>query len=142
MAVFRVDAIGVALKELEISGYLVRRQLRDARGRITDTEYTIYEQPHTPLPGTACPDTEKPDMDFPDTDTPYPEKPAQLSKDQTSPEKRKTDEFMTDESNPVPSSPPRCLYSVQWKGKLSCDRGLTAWLSTGLNFAYPFITTL
>lgn len=127
MAVFRVDAIGAALKELEISGYLVRRQLRDARGRITDTGYTIYEQPHTPLPGTACPDTEK---------------PAQLSKDQTSPEKRKTDEFMTDESNPVPSSPPRCLYSVQWKGKLSCDRGLTAWRSTGLNFAYPFITTL
>ena len=35
-----------------------------------------------------------------------------------------------------------CLYSVQWKGKLSCDRGLTAWRSTGLNFAYPFITTL
>lgn len=100
-----VDAIGAALKELEISGYLVRRQLRDARGRITDTEYTIYEQPHTPLPGTACPDTEKPDMDSPDTDTPYPEKPAQLSKDQTNPEKRKTDEFMTDESNPVPSSP-------------------------------------
>lgn len=26
--------------------------------------------------------------------------------------------------------------------KLSCDRGLTAWRSTGLNFAYPFITTL
>ena len=69
-----VDAIGAALKELEIRGYLVRRQLRDARGRITDTEYTIYEQPHTPLPGTACPDTEKPDMDSPDTDTPYPEK--------------------------------------------------------------------
>lgn len=101
-----VDAIGAALKELEISGYLVRRQMRDARGRITDTEYTIYEQPHTPLPDTACPDTEKPDMDSPNTDTPYPEKPAQLSKDQTSPEKRKTDEFMTEESNPVPSSPP------------------------------------
>lgn len=47
MAVFRVDAIGAALKELEISGYLVCRQLRDARGRITDTEYTIHEQPHT-----------------------------------------------------------------------------------------------
>ena len=101
-----VDAIGAALKELEISGYLVRRQLRDAKGRITDTEYTIYEQPHTPSPDMACPDTENPDMDSPDTDTPYPEKTAQLSKDQTSPEKRKTDEFMTDESNPVPSSLP------------------------------------
>ena len=37
-----VDAIGAALKELESHGYLVRRQLRDSRGRITDTEYTIY----------------------------------------------------------------------------------------------------
>ena len=67
-----VDAIGAALKELEISGYLVCRQLWDAKGRITDTEYTIHEQPHTPLPGTACPDTEKPDMDSPDTGTPAP----------------------------------------------------------------------
>ena len=72
MAVFRVDAIGAALKEQEISGYLVCRQLRDARGRITDTEYTIYEQPHMPLPDMACPDTEKPDMDSPDTGTPAP----------------------------------------------------------------------
>ena len=53
-----VDAIGAALKELESHGYLVRRQLRDSRGRITDTEYTIYESPHTPLPDTASPDTE------------------------------------------------------------------------------------
>ena len=45
-----VDAIGAALKELESHGYLVRRQLRDSRGRITDTEYTIYESPHTPPP--------------------------------------------------------------------------------------------
>ena len=69
MAVFRVDAVGAALKELEISGYLVCRQLRDARGRITDTDYTIYEQPHIPLPGMDCADTEKPDMDSPDTGT-------------------------------------------------------------------------
>ena len=54
-----VDAIGAALKELESHGYLVRRQLRDSRGRITDTEYTIYESPHPPLPDTASPDTEQ-----------------------------------------------------------------------------------
>ena len=40
-----VDAIGSALKELETAGYIVRRQLRGANGRITDTEYIIYEQP-------------------------------------------------------------------------------------------------
>lgn len=33
-----VDAIGAALKELEARGYLVRRQIRDSKGRITDTE--------------------------------------------------------------------------------------------------------
>ena len=40
-----VDAIGSALKEWETAGYIVRRQLRGANGRITDTEYIIYEQP-------------------------------------------------------------------------------------------------
>ena len=60
-----VDAIGAALKELEVRGYLVRRQIRDSKGRITDTEYTIYESPHTPLPDTASPDTENPYLDKP-----------------------------------------------------------------------------
>ena len=55
-----VDAIGAALKELESCSYLVRNQLRDAKGRISDTEYTIYESPHMPLPDTALPDTDLP----------------------------------------------------------------------------------
>ena len=41
-----VDAIGAALRELEGAGYIVRHQRRDKSGRITDTEYVIYEQPH------------------------------------------------------------------------------------------------
>ena len=40
-----VDAIGGALRELETAGYIVRHQLRDRQGRISDTEYVIYEQP-------------------------------------------------------------------------------------------------
>ena len=60
-----VDAIGGALRELETAGYIVRYQLRDRQGRISDTEYVIYEQPQpknpdTPQPDTASPDTEKP----------------------------------------------------------------------------------
>ena len=60
-----VDAIGGALRELEAAGYIVRHQLRDRQGRISDTEYVIYEQPQpkapdTPQPDTASPDTEKP----------------------------------------------------------------------------------
>ena len=37
-----VDAIGSALRELETAGYIVRNQLRDQQGRISDTEYVIY----------------------------------------------------------------------------------------------------
>jgi hypothetical protein len=73
-----VDSIGGTLKELEKMGYIVRTQLRDARGRITDTEYVIYEQPKS-CPDTPSPDTENPDMDAPDVDTPYLEPPAQLN---------------------------------------------------------------
>ena len=40
-----VDAIGGALRELETAGYIVRHQLRDRQGRISDTEYVIYEKP-------------------------------------------------------------------------------------------------
>ena len=59
-----VDAIGSALKELETAGYIVRRQLRGTNGRITDTEYVIYEQPQPDMsqPYPASPDTENPDM--------------------------------------------------------------------------------
>ena len=79
-----VDSIGTALKELENAGYIIRNKLRDERGRITDTEYIIYEfpqagpvdnsEPHTPLPCTDSPDTENSYMD-----EPYTENPAQLS---------------------------------------------------------------
>ena len=63
-----VDAIGAALRELEAAGYIVRHKLRDRQGRISDTEYVIYEQPQpknpdTPQPDMASPDTENPDMD-------------------------------------------------------------------------------
>ena len=74
-----VDAIGGALRELEAAGYIVRHQLRDRQGRISDTEYVIYEQPQpkapdTPQPDTASPDTENPYLADPDT-----EKPAELN---------------------------------------------------------------
>ena len=38
-----VDAIGGALRELEAAGYIVRHQMRDRQGRISDTEYVILD---------------------------------------------------------------------------------------------------
>ena len=91
-----VDAIGGALRELETAGYIVRHQLRDRQGRISDTEYVIYEQPQpknpdTPQPDTASPDTRNPDMEKPDT-----EKPAELNIEKSNTQKSITHGSSTD----------------------------------------------
>ena len=90
-----VDAIGKALKELELAGYIVRRQLRGKDGRISDTEYTIFERPQTEEPDTPSPDTEKPYMVKPDMDSPSLENPAQLNKDILNTQKSNTDRSNT-----------------------------------------------
>ena len=86
-----VDAIGAALRELEAAGYIVRHKLRDRQGRISDTEYVIYEQPQLRKPDTDSPDTENPYMDKPDT-----EKPAELNIEKSNTEKTITYGSSTD----------------------------------------------
>ena len=110
-------SISTQLNELEKHGYLVRTQTRDARGRIRDTEYTIYELPpslseasaecNMPLspasskqdpkpPDAIVPDTGLPypgfrDMDFPDAAFPDMENPAVLNKDKQITDLQNTD---------------------------------------------------
>ena len=86
-----VDAIGAALRELEAAGYIVRHKLRDRQGRISDTEYVIYEQPQLRKPDTDSPDTENPYMDKPDT-----EKPAELNIEKSNTQKQNTHGSNTD----------------------------------------------
>lgn len=98
-----VDAIGGALRELEKAGYIVRRQLRGPGGRISDTEYTIYEKPRpaaeeppeepgpdTPPPDTDAPDTENPYLVEPDMGEPSTEKPAELNTKRSNTQKSNT----------------------------------------------------
>ena len=98
-----VDAIGGALRELEKAGYIVRRQLRGPGGRISDTEYTIYEKPcpgaeeppEEPGPDTTPPDTGAPDTAFPylvepDMVEPSTEKPAELNTNRSNTQKSNT----------------------------------------------------
>ena len=115
-----VEAIGNTIKELEKAGYIVRRQLRGANGRITDTEYVIYEQPQEPpAPDAGGPDTTPPDMGQPDTgkpdmadpdvvapdmDAPHTENRAQLNINQSTTQKSNTQRSNT-HSFP-PSTPP------------------------------------
>ena len=72
-----VDAIHSAIRELERAGYIERHQLRGKGGRITDTEYVIYEKPH--VSGLPQPDTNNPDMDPPNAAHPETAIPGELN---------------------------------------------------------------
>ena len=96
-----VDAIGGALRELEAAGYIVRHQMRDRQGRISDTEYVIYEQPQPKAPDmphrdTAGPDTASPDTANPYLDEPDTEKPAELNIEKSKTQKSNTQGSSTD----------------------------------------------
>ena len=115
-----LEAIGNALKELEKAGYMVRNQLRGANGRITDTEYIIYERPQEPAP--ADPDTASPYTPPPDTTLPYPGNPDVVEPDMADPSAENPALLNTKKSNtkktntqrpnihsfppPAPSAPP------------------------------------
>ena len=82
-----VDAIGSTIKELEKAGYIIRRQLRGANGRITDTEYIIYEKPQPPEPSgqnDTAPEV-PPDTGSPDTASLYPGNPDMVDPDMGEP---------------------------------------------------------
>lgn len=64
------DAIRSALKELEKFGFLERRKVRDSRGRYTDIEYIIYEEPISRSPCSAYPESENPSLDDPPSGNP------------------------------------------------------------------------
>ena len=104
-----VDAIGAALRELEAAGYIVRHKLRDSQGRISDTEYVIYEQPQLRKPDTDSPDTENPYMDKPDT-----EKPAELNIEKSNTQKSITHGSSTDS---IPFREPAAAQLPERKGR-------------------------
>ena len=76
-----VESIGTALKELEKGGYLVRKRVRGADGRMNDTEYNFYEEPirQTEEQPEESDDgqsgTEEPEMETSEAEQPHTEKP-------------------------------------------------------------------
>lgn len=68
------DAVLAALRELEDHGYLIRHRQRDAKGRMSNTVFEIYEQPQP-----VSPHRENPDVDNPDMEKPHTENPAQIN---------------------------------------------------------------
>ena len=112
-----VEAIGNTIKELERAGYILRRQLRGANGRITDTEYVIYERPQAPDPPApeddtpyTPPDTGAPDTALPDTGNPDMVQPDMENRPELNIKKSKTKKSITQRSNThsfPPSAPPK-----------------------------------
>ena len=68
-----VDSIAAAVKELEKAGYIVRRRVRDDKGRVGEMEYTILEHPEEDIP---------PKRDFPVQGNPVQENPVQEKPEQ------------------------------------------------------------
>lgn len=79
-----VDSIGAALRELESAGYLSRHRLRDKSGRISDTEYVVYESPCKETEADS-PDKVSQGTDGLDTDSPCTENPYMVSTDTATP---------------------------------------------------------
>ena len=105
-----IDAIRTAVWELERAGYIRREQGRDAKGKMADMVYTIYEQPVLDKPVLENPVLENPTSDNPTSDNPASGNPTQLNKEiqrTNLPRKEKlnTDGHSTD-SIPFPSLTP------------------------------------
>ena len=93
-----IDAIRTAVLELERQGYITRRQGRDAGGKLSTIEYTIYEQPQPSSPRLENPITVAPCLENPYTVKPTTENPTQLNTNVSSKQKEITDIASTHQS--------------------------------------------
>ncbi len=115
-----IDSINGAIKELETTGYMSRQRVRNDKGQLTTTEYTIREYPKdgdTPVEGE--PTQENPISENPTQATPIQEEPHQLNTYLQTIDKSKKDLLNTETSNPYQSYP----YASQKTGYdgIGCD---------------------
>ena len=94
-----VDSICSTVKELEQAGYVKRRRLRDAQGRLSEVEYTILEKPDPAGKSGDSPKRENPVLDFPEQAKPKQEKPEQENPAQLSIQELNKQESNTDQSS-------------------------------------------
>ena len=76
-----VDAIRMAVHELEREGYVVRNRIRDEKGHLGEMEYVVYENPQMPevaeAPASASPTLEEPMLENPTQGNPIQGNPTQ-----------------------------------------------------------------
>lgn len=103
-----IDSINGAIKELETTGYMHRQRVRNDRGQLTTTEYTIREYPQNlggdTFPAEVLPAQESPILENPTQAMPIQEEPHQLNTYLQTIDKSKKDLFITETSNPYQSN--------------------------------------
>ena len=117
-----IDSINGAIRELEANGYVIRKRLRNEKGQLTITEYTIFEQPQTldtndippkgenpilgnpiqEIPVQGKPILENPILDKPKQGEPILGNPHQLSTNISNTNSLNTDLLNIEVSNPYP----------------------------------------
>ena len=120
-----VEAIRTAVLELEAAGYITRRQTRDGKGKMSNIEYTIYEQPQKPdAPGFDKPPF-SPSCDFPITDKPITENPVSDSPtSENAMQRNKEDEKNKDKPNTDLSSTHQSIYPAMREQEPPPDGGI------------------
>lgn len=125
-----VDSICAAVKELEDNGYVLRRRIRNEKGQLTTTEYTILEQPRE----EASPKRENPVLGNPVLEDPILGKPEQAKPILGNPDQLNTyisktnlinnDLLNMEISNPYQSNPYSASTKPQMKlryDEIGCD---------------------
>jgi len=121
-----VEAIRTAVLELEKAGYILRRQKRDDKGKMSNIEYTIYEQPQEQDAPELDNLPASPSCDFPITDKPTPGNPlsgsptsgnaTQLNKESKAITEKSITDLSSTESNPIPPQIPLQIQNPDRKG--------------------------
>ena len=105
-----VDSICSTVNELEEHGYVIRERIGNAKGQLTDIQYTILEQPKPPQFGQEKQKQENPVLGNPVLGSPEQEEPeqgntTQLNTKKSSNQGLNTDLSNTEVSNPIRSNP-------------------------------------
>lgn len=106
-----IDGVRSAIKELEDAGYIIRRQLRDKGGRMSHSEYLVFEIPELAKPILDSPSSEKPIPVQPATGDPLSENPTQIN----------TNQVMTQRENTLLINDPSINHSCTWYGRDGTD---------------------
>lgn len=85
-----IDGVRSAVKELEEAGYIIRRQLRDKSGKMSHSEYLVFEIPELAKPTLDAPSLEKPTPVNPSTGEPVTGNPIQSNTKQVTTQKENT----------------------------------------------------